>query len=106
MTNVTIHESATKSLRLQSVSFLADWSGLKRLPLHWRLGFPSWWRFLVRLSGAVSSSRPDDPRAPRAVAVEDDRRSPPARVARSVLDGGEHGAQPEPSGRTLRTADA
>jgi hypothetical protein len=35
--------------------------------------------------------RPDAPLAPRATAVKDGRRPPPAR---SVLDGGEHGADP------------
>ena len=64
--------------------------------------------FLVRL-GAVSSSRPDVPRAPSAAAVKD---GPPLRgpprpcAARSVLDGGEHGARlgqvgrPAPGGVT------
>jgi hypothetical protein len=47
-------------------------------------------RFLVRL-GAVSLPHPDTPLAPRAAAVKDGRRPPPAR---SVLDGGEHGADP------------
>jgi hypothetical protein len=50
--------------------------------------------FFVRLTGAVSSSRPDHPKASGAAAVRHGRR-PPAEPARSVLDGGEHGAKLE-----------
>jgi hypothetical protein len=48
--------------------------------------------FFVRLKRSVSSSRPDDRRAPRAAAVKDGRRPSPE-AARSVLDGGEHDAR-------------
>ena len=73
-------------------------SSLSGVASHDRLLFvqsllPTSWRFLVRLTGAVSSSRPDTPRAsarsrgqgwPQATAR--------SCAARSVLDGGEHGA--------------
>lgn len=41
-------------------------------------------RFPVRLKGAVSPSRPENPQALRAAAVKDGRKPPP-RAARSVL---------------------
>src|SRR5215469_8317451 len=51
--------------------------------------------FSVRLNRAVSPSRPDHHRAPRAVAVKDGRKATAPCAARSVLEGGEHGRSEE-----------
>ena len=60
--------------------------------------------FFVRLTGAVSSPRPDHSKASRAAAVKHGRR-PSAEPARSVLDGGgEHGAALETGGSRLLKA--
>ncbi len=62
---------------------------------------------MVRLNEAVSSSRPDDPRASRAAVVKDGRRPPrTSRGAARVLDGGDDGASLAHEGRDAGTIAA
>jgi hypothetical protein len=58
--------------------------GINVLTLFLYLTFLTFWCFSVRLTGAVSPSRPDVSKAPRTAAVNDGRRPPRLRRAASL----------------------